>query len=266
VALPGLNVRNARIHPTPTSGTTLSDVVVEVCMKEEYELCAEEHVVHRILPIELGLERQLQLMGAVGGGQPDPAYLKHAREYVERCMKFDLVFESTVAEGTPTTGFETRVKATVPMRFSFEAGKYLGSAPLVNESFTYKMPGCTVATERGGGTFDSPQLAFLADPPDPQHLLGTLHDIRMSYFPGTTSEAFSMTCPGGGGMPRQQASMWTGMFIAVHGGEMIGAGGFEAADWEIFNKEYFAKKEWTLDKAELQLVEVGTFKLYHRPG
>jgi hypothetical protein len=60
--------------------------------------------------------------------------------------------------------------------------------------------------------------------------------------------------------------MWTGMFIAVHGGEMVPAGGFEATGWEIFNNEYFAKKEWTLDRAALQLVEVGTMNLYHRPG
>ena len=244
----------------------LFGIVAEVCMKEEYELCAEQHIVHRVLPVELGIERQMQLLGAGGSGAPDPAWLKAVRRYVERCLKFDLVFESTVAEGTPKAGFETRVKATVPMRFSMSTLKYEGSAPLVNEEFTYRLPGCSVTAERGGGTFDSPQIGFEADPPDPQHPLGSLHDIWMSYFPGKTTEAFTVKCPGTAPMPRQQGAMWTGMFIAVHGGEMVAAGGFEARDWEIFNKEYFAKKEWTLDRAALQLVEVGTMKIYHRPG
>ena len=42
--------------------------------------------------------------------------------------------------------------------------------------------------------------------------------------------------------------------------------GFLLENWEILGGEYFAKKEWTKEDADLGLVEVGTFKLYHRPG
>jgi hypothetical protein len=63
------------------------------------------------------------------------------------------------------------------------------------------------------------------------------------------------------------------MFGAESGG-MPGMGmlgmpagmGFLAEDWEVFGNEYFAMKEWIKEVAGLGVVEVGTFKLYHRPG
>ncbi len=42
------------------------------------------------------------------------------------------------------------------------------------------------------------------------------------------------------------------------------AGVFTSIDWEIFGDEYFAKKEWIKESGEI--VEAGTFKLYHTPG
>ena len=42
--------------------------------------------------------------------------------------------------------------------------------------------------------------------------------------------------------------------------------GFIVSDWEIFGKEYFAKKEWIKEDKGLGITERGTFKLYHRPG
>jgi len=43
-------------------------------------------------------------------------------------------------------------------------------------------------------------------------------------------------------------------------------GGFTATKWEILGGEYYAKKEWQIEDTDLELLEVGTFKLYHRPG
>jgi len=42
--------------------------------------------------------------------------------------------------------------------------------------------------------------------------------------------------------------------------------GFQVTDWEVFGNEYFAKKEWIKDDGSLGISEVGTLKLYHRPG
>ena len=41
--------------------------------------------------------------------------------------------------------------------------------------------------------------------------------------------------------------------------------GFHVSDWEVFGKEYFAKKEWIKEDSSIGLTETGTFKLYHRP-
>lgn len=40
--------------------------------------------------------------------------------------------------------------------------------------------------------------------------------------------------------------------------------GYITSDWEIFGDEYFAKKVWIKENSEI--VETGTFKLYHTPG
>lgn len=190
------------------------------------------------------------------------------QKYVEKCLRFEVVFESTVVNGAPDNGFESRVKATVPMNFSFAGGwKYVGQAPLVNEAFEFRIPDkdCTPIANRGGGTFESPQLSFLVENATPEDQIGRVSKLFLNYFPGETSEEFGYQCKDSSFGP-MKSPMWTGMFIAAHEADASEDGGFLAADWEIFGDEYYAKKEWQIDKPDLELVEVGTFKLYHKDG
>ncbi len=190
------------------------------------------------------------------------------RRYVEQCLRFEVVFESTVVNGSPDNGFESRVKATVPMNFSFDGGwKYVGQAPLVNEAFYFRMPDkdCTTTANRGGGTFESPQLSFTVENSTSEDQIGRVSQLFLNYFTGTTSEEWGYQCKEISFGPVTSA-MWTRFFIAAHGEELSPEGGFTAVDWEIFGNEYYANKEWQIDKPDLELVEVGTFKLYHKPG
>lgn len=261
-------MRQAQLLGAPVADTlydewvSLLPVVGEVCLEEEYALCTGQHIVHRIIPAWLSLERQSQLGLPIG-----PELIAQARQYVEQCLRFDLVLESTIVTGTPEDGFESRVKSTLPLRFSTDGLKYLGQAPLVNDFFEYRDgdPDCTETSIRGGGTFEFAQIGFVVERATPTDPLGHVKDLTVNYFPGETSETYGYSCPDTSYGP-ETLPLWSGMFIAAHGDELSAEGGFTATEWEIFGGEYYAKKEWQIDDTDLEILEVGTFKLYHRPG
>lgn len=91
------------------------DVVHEICMKEEYEICRDEHILTRVLPILLGMLRQAQLLG-FEPGSPPPGLVK-AEDYTRKCLQFELQFDSSASVVDPADGgftmserVESRVK------------------------------------------------------------------------------------------------------------------------------------------------------------
>ena len=91
----------------------LMDTVARVCIKEEYEMCAQDHIIHRMIPVWLGLERQMQLLGF----ENNPL-AQYAREMTQKCLTFDLVFESQATfDAGDGGGFDSFVNAKVPLHF-----------------------------------------------------------------------------------------------------------------------------------------------------
>ena len=278
----------------------LMRIVGTVCLKEEYQLCQEQHIIHRMIPVWLGIARQEQLLGVNSEGG-DSVLVNLAKDLTKKCLTFELQFESTGVFNAPTGngGWESKVKSKVKLNFFPEELKIRGQAPLVNEAFEFKVSGCSVTSNRGGGTFEAVSLVPVTDTHSPKDELGYVRDLRFSYIPGKTSESISVKCskdkpsisfgPGG---------YWFSAFVVLHMDEISqeagssesstnpagegGAGilegsglpsvdipdatGFLMEDWEIFGNEYYAKKEWTKEEGSLGIIEVGTFKLYHRPG
>ncbi len=268
----------------------LMDVAGRVCLQEEYELCRDEHIIHRMIPVWLGLERQFQLLGMNPEGDWTEVS-KFGMELTKKCLRFDLVFESTaVLDEGQDGGYTSIVKSTVPIKFGGLNFTFKGQSALVNESFEMKIPGCSVTSNRGGSTFEVTAFSYEATTATPNDPVGRVTDLTLIYFPGVTSESFSVTCYGATySVP--PSPLWTAVFVVSHRGELslqsggpaaipdpttiLGVGampnfggqgpGFVAEDWEIFGEEYFAKKEWQKEEAEYGIIEVGTFKLYHRP-
>ena len=225
---------------------SLIGIVAEVCMKEEYERCQADHIFHCILPMYLGWERQLQL--GLAGAPSVQETLPRIRKYVEQCLRFEVVFGSTVVSGKPNEdNFETHVEASYDAVQAVEG--ICWPAPLVNEAFEYTAmdKDCMVTANRGGGTFKSPQLSFLVEQATPNDQISRVSKLFLNYFPRDTSEEFGYQCPDYR-LPTIKSPLWTGMFIAAHQGDASAEGGFMAADWEIFGNEYYAKKEWQIDK------------------
>ncbi len=241
----------------------LMDKAARVCVVEEFELCVEEHVIHRMLPVWLGFERQYALLGIA-----ESAVLREARELTVKCLTFKLNFESTSTVNTVGGGgYESTVKSEITLRFNPDELTIKGEAPLVNEDFEFflPVPDCVATGVRGGGTFKAFRLEILDEADDKY---GHVRDFKLSYLPGNTSESASIACPDGAPVTIPAGPFWTGAFVVTHFDELDSSSpegeGYISADWEILGAEYFAKKEWI--KEDEDFVEAGTFKLYHRPG
>jgi hypothetical protein len=239
----------------------LMDTVADVCMKEEYELCRDDHIIHRILPAWLGVERQYQLLGVEGG----PAQEK-AKEYVRKCLTFELRFESQgTFDGGDGGGYDSSVESKIKVQFNPNDLSFKGEAPLINTVFEFRAEGCKVNSVRGGDTFTVNSLAIISDTKSPTDELGYTRDFKLIYYPGNTKESFTVACEDSPPYTSPPTPLWTGIFLPSHETELSEAdGGFIAEDWEIFGDEYFAKKEWIKETSE-GTVEAGTFKLYHKP-
>ncbi len=202
------------------------------------------------------------------------------------------------------------MKAKIPLHFQPDALKIEGTSALINNSFTFRVPGCSVTSTRGGSTISVSSLVYVPDNHSPTDALGYVRDFKLSYYPEGTKEVFSVKCPDEPAYTSPPSPLWAGEYIVLHQDEMsMGpdtnsdaqpaapilpdmsdmeammaaaqsgvnlpsfpvpavnpGGGYKLEGWEILGGEYFAKKEWTKEDASLGLVEVGTFKLYHRPG
>jgi len=242
----------------------LMGTVATICMQEEYELCRDDHVIHRIIPAWLGLERQYALLGM---GEENPQVLQTARGLVEKCLSFELVFESEASfDDGGGGGYSSSVTSTVKTQFSMDEMNIKGTAPLVNTRFEFRTDGCDVENIRGGDTFTLISLIPIPQSNIPEESLGSVVDIKMTYFPGNTSESFTITCEDTPPFTSPPTPLWTGIYLITHQAEMdMTGGGFLVEGWEIFGDEFFAKKEWILESASDGVVEAGTFKLYHRP-
>jgi hypothetical protein len=78
----------------------LIPTVAEVCIREEYEICRDEHIITRVMPVLLGYMRQAALLGLaqeIEGVTISPLWLIQAEEYVKKCLQFELQFDSDVA-------------------------------------------------------------------------------------------------------------------------------------------------------------------------
>ncbi len=182
------------------SGSSLADggvldTVAEVCMKEEYELCRDDHIIHRIIPAWLGMERQFQLLGYTGEGGVTASAIESARNYVRRCLTFELQFESQFSFHDGPDGYDSSVTSKIKIQFDPANLTWKGSAPLVNTAFEYKLDDCSVSSVRGGGTFEAMSLAYISDTKSPTDELGYVRDFKLVYFPGDTTESFTVKCP-----------------------------------------------------------------------
>ena len=242
---------------------SLLQKAAQVCVVEEFELCVEEHIIHRMIPVWLGFERQFALLGV-----PDAGVLNEARELATSCLTFTLEFESTGIADISGGGYESSVSSELILRLDPDALMISGEAALVNEDFEFSMPNCSAESTRGGGTFSVFDLSFdfaagaSSEYDSGPEAFGHVSEIALNYHPGITSESATVTCANMGSLSMPLPA-WTSAFLATHIDEVTDTG-WITVDWDILGGELFAEKEWDLTNAEVS--EQGSFELHHTPG
>lgn len=215
-------------------GISVSDLfptVGRVCIKEEYELCRDQHIIHRILPALVGLARQSELLGLHDLSSSDVQ--RSAIEQVEaegwdlarKCLQFEVQFESKATMGTGDGSFTSKVEATVEVRLDPSGQRLLeikGSGPLDNTEYDFNPTLCRATGITGGGTFQVLKLNWVDAPPDANHPYGHVTAIHLTYDPGDTSESAKVTCSGAPPVTIPPSPMWTMAFEALHMDEMAG--------------------------------------------
>ena len=188
------------------------------CVDEEYKLCANDHVLNKMIPQWLGIQRQYQLLGAHEKDSSENELEKYSRERTEACMRFEVYFDS---EGTLkgedgkkiySSKVESRVK--VNMNGADLSHLFVAQAPLVNTEFQFVMDNsdCKTTSVRGGSVFDVTGLGFKYETKNKKD---TLKDVILQYFPGMTTESYTVTCPDSS-YTSPPGGYWTGVFVVLH--------------------------------------------------
>jgi hypothetical protein len=266
----------------------LNDLVVPVgeqCLKEEYELCRDEHIVHRLGPAWVSILRQLDLLGVDSSGIE-----AEGREYLLKCLRFELEFDS-VLEGwnnflTPIPIYHEISK--VPLMPIMETRYQVtikGEEAVVTDSMSITEPSsvCRVtATDPAGGTLTVSSLRFDVEPGAESNPLGSVNDILMN-IQTSTSDSFHYHCEGVEGDQVNPWETWSNWFTLIHDAGAFDISGIRTGDvgehnpdgslgisgWEIIGQELFAKRElagsFTDEYAEAPATDLTTLTLYHRP-
>jgi hypothetical protein len=200
-----------------------------VCVREEYELCRDEHIVHRMIPVLLNLQRQNQLMG--GGAEMDKV-IAEGEDLTRKCLTFELEFESTARMESGDVYNESEVESKVEI--TYEAGsmppELTGSSALVNLNYEISEPDgpCSTTGNRGGGTFEVSDLYWRVTTSGSEDQLGEVTDILLTYAPGITTETITANC-NGMSFTTPPAAIWSNTYMGVHQGEIGGSGGQEVS-------------------------------------
>ncbi len=203
----------------------LTPIYAKVCLQEEYELCRDEHIVHRMLPVISHLEK-LRFRTGLFTAEMDQI-MAHAQDLAVRCLHFEVVFESSARMESDGTYNESEVESKIEIRY--DPGSIppavTGSSALVNTKYEVSDPiggACKTTGNRGGGTFEVMHLLFTVVRSGPDDPVGHVEDVRLIYAPGISTETVTATCPGAGSMTTPPNSIWSNTYLGVHRGELGG--------------------------------------------
>ncbi len=281
------------------------------CFDEEYKRCALQHQIAGMIPMLLSFERQGELLGALSPsdpGQEDKDWADartYGRELAVKCFQWDLVFTSSGKFRTGSDGFDSSVKAKIPIRVEGGADnlfnlKLTGTSALINENFELidTFDDCDVTNHPGGGEFTVE--AFGWEPELRQDSDGVarfyVKDFILKYYPGNTSESITMVCWDNEGKKYPPVNIppspwWTGTYVMTHYKDtrsaaegqppaainmddlMSGASPsmntgetYVAKEWTVTPAQTIGVKEWDLvSDLDGGVSETGEFQLIHTP-
>jgi hypothetical protein len=202
-----------------------------VCVREEYELCRDEHIVHRMIPI-------ISSVSYAGHRFPSAEMDKviaETEDLARKCLTFEVEFESTARIESDKKYNESEMESTIEI--SYEPGSLpqavTGSSALVNLSYEVSNPeggGCTTKGNRGGGTFEVFNLYFEVAVVDKDDRLGYVKDIWLTYAPGISTETITSSCPDRSSATSLPSAIWSNTYMGIHQSEVGSSEGQEVSN------------------------------------
>jgi len=258
----------------------IENTVGPKCMDEEYQMCVEQHIVHRIVPAYLGLARQLALLGI----EHSPV-LEKMEQQVDGCLHFDLEFKvdtrfelDTRSLNGSYLSFAESSELSAEVAFSIDGTlssntSYFepSSGPMesLKQAYTQKAPGCipgTVSAWSDTGHFLGMDLGI--DPGDLNKNEGKVESIRVWLeLPSPPVTISGMSCGGVTAPPAADLVGAPGAYLVNHRDDLID-GKAVIDDWEIHGSEVFATAKWSFLNGlgpMGSLEDVGTATLRHTP-
>ncbi|WP_442682481.1 hypothetical protein ACSBPQ_12630 [Stenotrophomonas sp. JC08] len=251
------------------------------CMDEEYQMCVNEHIVHRIAVAYLGFKRQLALLGI----ENSPVFEK-MKSQVEGCLHFDLDFKvdtrfelDTRSLNGSYLSFAESSELSTEVAFSLDGTlssntSYFepSSGPMesLKQVYTQKAPGCipgTVSSWSDTGHFLAMDLDF--DPVDLYNGGGGVKSIEVELgLPSPQVLISGMTCGGVTSPPMADLAGAPALYLVNHGDGFI-------RDWKIQGKQtpagqsfVTATSEWSVMNgisAMASMEDRGIATLRHTP-
>ena len=285
----GLERQKQLIGMSDGSGfpTDLMSTVARVCVQEEYELCRDDHIVHRMIPVTLGFERQRQLLGI-----EDPAAKAFEEDLAVRCLTFELVLESEAELKEQGFRATSNMESRTTLRYEPAELAIRGSSALTNTDFVVKVPKCGATPHPSDSTVDVMSLTWVTAPRGAGDQLGAITDYTLTWLPNPTAESATIACPL---MKKFELTLglWSLLFPILHQDEFQaaaaaprafaflqgGAGPFQLPDlqpienpgpfrttgWTVAEDELLAEKEWSKSGRGGKISEEGSFELHHTP-
>jgi hypothetical protein len=201
----------------------VSQQAIERCLQEEYELCRDQHIIHRIRDVVLSMAREQQLLGVTAGGD----VLAKGMDLARKCLTFELDFESAAQVDTP--GVQTRAESAVESKVQLNAvpsegnpvGAIEGESALKDRTFTIESPFCSLNPSRGGSTLQVQGLTWeVAFNKDDE--IGHVKDLTLTFTSDPTTESWTGNCTVGGvTFPYEapSANVWSSTYGTLHAQE-----------------------------------------------
>lgn len=302
----GVERQKALLGQEGLPGRSFADlipIVAKVCMREEYEICRDEHIITRILPAFLGIVRQAELLGftqKIDDVSVPPPFVLEVEQYAKDCLQFELQFDSNVLYSDADDTLTMRETVTARVPFGLQAtiavlpeeglppgaarsGALIGggpSEPLESTSYSVQTNAAcrTIDAENPAhGEFFVTYMGFTPGENSPQTPGGSaqITDIGLSIAISPNLSAYDFTqreeretgC-GAATSTSNEVLSWSSTLGSFFLTEIAtGDDGAWVADWEPVNSDIVATKDMDLNESDGSYTSRGPVNLivFHTP-
>lgn len=253
-----------------TDAQQIMDAMAGVCIEEEYQMCIEQHVVHRLAPLYLEIARMSDLFDGVGAD-----VVAQAEKRVSDCLRFEL--EVTVSALTEQTwdGQWFQLEETINDTTEFTIDVVFDTDALRFQRRTVPIEspapnGVVVGTdcrfgplEPWSSSADFVDMGWTVDEHDMRQALGRITDLSVELDLPEVTLLLSEAWCGVSELNVEQHGVSAPSVFRTHFPDQT------IKDWAILGGETFATAEWESVLPPPSNIgtstATGTARLVHRP-